>query len=59
MGLYGNVSESDVLAKLNMVNNYNVEFMVHPGLPEEYNFIMSDRYARIIQGVAKGSYEVI
>jgi len=59
LGLYGNVSESDVLAKLNMVNNYNVEFMVHPGLPEEYNLILSDRYARIIQGVAKGSYEVI
>jgi len=57
LGLYSNVCEIDILAKVSLARNYNVEFMVHPGMPEEYNFIMSDRYAHIIQNVPKGSYE--
>lgn len=50
-------NESDIIEKLSRIHDYNVEFMVHPGIHEEYTFIMSDEYEKIIKGIAKGSYE--
>ncbi|MBW1938539.1 MAG: ChbG/HpnK family deacetylase [Deltaproteobacteria bacterium] len=57
--LNSHVNESDILKKLNRARDSYVELMVHPVMPEEYNFIMSARYARIIHSVVKGSYETL
>jgi len=53
------VKKSEILEKLSHASDSCVEFMVHPGLPEEYAFIMSDKYKEIIQNAAMGSYEAL
>ena len=53
------VKKSEILEKLSHTSDSCVEFMVHPGMPEEYAFIMSDKYKEIIQNAAMGSYEAL
>ncbi len=44
---------------VNLAESSNVELMVHPDGPEEYNYLLSDEYLTMISGVRKGTYSAL
>jgi len=59
LGLYSYVDAIDILSMIEKTNDCSVEFMVHPGLLPEYDFLISDRFAEIIQGAKMSSYDAL
>ncbi len=57
--LYSHNKEADLLVNFSLARDYNVEGMVHPGLLEEYTFIMSEKYAWFIREIPLVSYKTL
>ena len=52
-------SKDRILNILELSNTSNVELMVHPELPEEYDYLMSDEFLDMISALEKVSYSRI
>jgi chitin disaccharide deacetylase len=52
--------ETDRLSRVTeLAGNRNVELMTHPVVPDEYAFLMSDRYIETMGMLQKGSYRLL
>ena len=58
-GVNHEISETFLNFIINKAQTYNVEIMAHPGIFQDYNYLLSDEYYNIISPIKRCSYKLL